>query len=243
MSMRLPIVRALSTTLLLTGCASVVLSPAPAAHTLPGAPTVGVDSVAGVRITAQADAWPGDPGLGDRVHPLRITIDNHSRYTIRVRYGDFSLVEASGHRHPALPPFRVSGELMSPMLAPGFAPIVSPRFSHRRFYVAPYFAVLYPGLPVYARTYVFYDPGYYAFWYQDFSRAVRPSGAVLALALPEGVIEPDGQVSGFVYFRTVDSDAGTATFRASIVAVADGAITVGGTLLGDIAIPFTVTKH
>lgn len=242
MSKTIAMTATLLTGALLAGCAAAVLTPGPTARTVPGAATLAFEDVAGVRMTVEANAWPGDRRVPNEVQPMRITIENRSPAVLRIRYGDFALVAANGRRYPALPPFRVEGELFSPMLAPGFAPIMAPGFSHRRFYVAPYFARLYPGVPVYASAYVFYDPGYYAFWYMDFTRAIRPSMEVLSLALPEGVLEPDGRVSGFLYFRTLDPNAGAATFRATLVAVRDG-VPIGGGVLGEVAIPFTVTRH
>lgn len=226
---------------LLVSCATAVLLPGPGAHVLPGAESIAVDEVAGIRLTVQADAWPGDRRVPGRVQPMRITIENRSAATVRVRYGDFAIVSGT-HRYPALPPVRVEGELLSPMLASGVAPIRTPGFSYHRFYVAPYFARLYPGVPVYGAPYLFYDPDYYAFWSVDFARAVRPSVEVLSLALPEGVIEPEGRVSGFLYFRTLDPDAGTATFRTTLIALRDG-VPIGGGILGEIAIPFVVQKR
>lgn len=233
----------LLTAAILSGCASAVLLPAPNARTVVGASTTLFDEVDGVRVTVQADAWQGARSVLGHVQPMRVTIDNHSRSTIRVRYGDFALVSTNGRRYAALPPFRVEGELLSPMLSVGFSPFSAPGFAYRRFYVAPYFAPLYPGIPVYRRSYVFFDPGYYAIWHADFARSIRPSVEVLALALPEGVLEPDGQVSGFLYFRTLDPDAGAAVFRASIVAVHDGVAAVGGTVLGELSLPFVVDKR
>ena len=230
-------------TLLLSGCASAALSPAATARTVAGDASLAYDSVGGVRVLVQANAWQGDKSVLGHVQPMRVTIENHSTAVIRVRYGDFALVSQGGRRYPALPPFRVEGELLSPMLAPGLSPFAYPGFSYRRFLIAPYFAPLYPGIPVYRRPYVFYDPGYYAFWYTDFARSVRPSVEVLSLALPEGVIEPEGRVTGFLYFRTVDPEAGAVTFRATIVSVADGVAALGGTVLGEAVVPFTVTKR
>ena len=228
--------------LLLCGCASAALSPSPDAQPVPGLPGGTQADVAGVRVVAEVDAWPGDHRVLGRVQPVRVTIENRAAVAVRVRYDDFVLVAANGRRYPALPPVRVEGELFSPMLSMGFSPVGTPGFTYQRFYLAPYFAPLYPGVPVYRRRYLFYDPGYYAFWYTDFTRAVRPSVEVLAMALPEGVIEHDGRVTGFLYFRTVDPDAASVTFRARIVSIADDAATLGGTVLGEAAIPFAVRK-
>lgn len=233
---------ALAGSLLLSACTSALLIPAPGARVIAGAGSIAFEDMAGVHITVQANAWQGDDRVTNRVQPIRVTIENRSTSTIRVRYADFVLVGANGKRYPALPPFRVEGELLSPAMSMEMYPIMSPRFTYRGFFVAPYFSRIYPGIPVYSRAYVFYDPGYYAFWHADFVRAVKPSMEVLSLALPEGVIEPNGQVSGFLYFRTVDPKAAMITFRASLVAVHDGVAATGGAVLGEIAIPFTVQR-
>lgn len=229
--------------LLACGCASAALSPSPDAQAVPGLPGGAQAEVAGIRIVAEVDAWPGDRRVLAHVQPVRVTIENRAAVSVRVRYDDFVLVAANGRRYPALPPVRVEGELFSPMLSMGFTPVGAPGFTYQRFYLAPYFAPLYPGVPVYRRRYLFYDPGYYAFWYTDFTRAVRPSVEVLAMALPEGVIEHDGRVTGFLYFRTVDPDAVSVAFRARIVSIADEAATLGGAVLGEAVIPFMVRKQ
>lgn len=232
-----------SSPLLLLGCATAMLAPATDARRVPGLASGADAEVSGVRIIAEVDAWPGDRRILGQVQPIRITIENHGTAPVRIRYDDFVLATAKGKRYPALPPVRVEGELFSPTLAMGLGPVVRPGFTYRGFYLAPYFAPMYPGIPVYSRAYLFYEPGYYAFWYADFMRAVRPSMEVLAMAIPEGVVEHDGRVSGFLYFRTVDPDAASVTFRARIVSIHDDGTTLGGTVLGEAVIPFIVTKQ
>jgi hypothetical protein len=60
--------------------------------------------------------------------------------------------------------------------------------------------------------------------------------------MPEGVIESDGQLSGFLYFERADPKWTSLTFRATLVAVRDGAAPTGGEAFGEISILFTVTK-
>jgi hypothetical protein len=226
----------------LTACASASLSPAPDARTIAGATNVAVGEVDGVRITVQADAWDGDYHVANAVQPMRVTITNGSKESLRVRYGDFALIAANGHRHGALPPYKVEGDLLQPMMANTYMPIITPAFGYRRFFIAPYFARLYPGIPAYVRGYPLYDPGYYAYYHQAFVQSIRPTVEMLGRAMPEGVIESDGQLSGFLYFERADPKWTSLTFRATLVAVRDGAAPTGGEAFGEISILFTVTK-
>ena len=229
--------------LALTACASASLSPAPEARTISGATNVAVGEVDGVRVTVQADAWDGDYHVSNAVQPMRVTITNSGKKALRVRYGDFALIAANGHRHGALPPYKVEGDLLQPMMANTYMPIITPAFGYRRFYIAPYFARLYPGVPAYVRGYPLYDPGYYAYYHQAFVQSIRPTVEMLGRAMPEGVIESDGQLSGFLYFERADPKWTSLTFRAMLVAVRDGAAPTGGEAFGEISIPFTVTKE
>jgi hypothetical protein len=222
----------------LGACATTSLTPGPGAVTLPGTTNVATDRIDGVTVTAQADAWHGSGAVADAVQPVLVTIENDGERPIRVRYGDFALVAPGGRRYSALPPFRVEGEITRPVVA-RVAIVATPRFRHQRFYVAPYFSVVYPGMPVYRGHYLFYDPFYYGFYHPHLR--VRPSADMLDLALPEGVIEPGGSVSGFLYFERVDPEVPAVTFRATLVALGTGEPATGGAMFGEISIPFTVT--
>lgn len=219
---------------LLGGSATTSLSPAPGDLTLPGQPDAAVDSVSGVIVVAQADAWAGDYAVSDAVQPVFVTIDNGSAVPLRVRYGDFALISPDGRRYSALPPFAVEGEMASPLLAGGYAPFDAVSFDAEGFEVAPYFAPLYPSLGVYDDPYDFYDPAYYDLYYQDLVDAIEPTVEMLSLALPEGVISPGGRVTGYLYFQLVDPGVPSVTFREDLVGVGTGAF-------GEVSIPFTVT--
>jgi len=228
----------------LGACTTTSLALAPGAPTVPGLENVAVSEVAGVSVRVQADDWQGDPAVERTVQPVRVTIDNDGTAPIRVRYGDFALVAPDGHRYAALPPFRIEGQLMSPMLADGYAPFYSPRFMYRGFYVAPYFARIYPGIPVYpGPASYFYDPFYYGFYYPDMLSAIRPTVEMLSLALPEGLIEPGGSVTGFLYFEHVSRNDPSVIFRQELVSVGEGEGPTGaaGAAFGEVSIPFMVT--
>lgn len=222
-----------------SSCATTSLSPAPGVQTLPGAPDIATSRVDDVEVTVQADAWKGDVAVIAAVQPVRVTINNNGDKPIRIRYSDFALVSPAGHKYAAMPPFKVEGEILSPALALGYG-VIMPRFAYRRFFIAPYYARIYPGIPVFSRRYQLYDPYYYDFYYLDLIRAIRPTVEMLGLAMPEGVIEPGGSLAGFLYFQRVDPDVPTVMFRQNLVSVGteDGK---GGASFGEISIPFTVT--
>jgi hypothetical protein len=224
---------------LLAACASTSLSPGPGALTMPGAPDIAAAHVDGVEVTVQANAWQGDRRVSAAVQTVRITINNNSDSPIRLRYSDFALVAPDGHKYAALPPFKVEGEIMNPVLAPGYGIIVTPRFYYRGFFVAPYYSRIYPGIPVYGRRYYFYDPFYYDYYYQNLVSAIRPTVEMLGLGLPEGVIQPGGSVTGFLYFEHVEPGVPEVSFRQNLVAV--GSAARGEASFGEISIPFTVT--
>jgi hypothetical protein len=233
-----PLVAAAAALCMLAGCATTSLSPAPAAETMEGARDIAVSRIDGVSVTAQADAWQGDRAVTGTVQPVRVTIRNESTSALRVRYGDFALIDTDGRRYAALPPFRVEGQLMSPVIYPGYG-VISPRFTFSRFHLAPYFSPLYPGIPVYAWPYHIYDPFYYDFYHRDLVAAIRPTVEMLSLALPEGVIEPGGSVSGFLYFQRVRRDVPSVVYRQDLIVV--GTNGTAGANFGQISIPFTVT--
>jgi hypothetical protein len=49
-------------------------------------------------------------------------------------------------------------------------------------------------------------------------------------------------VSGFLYFRTVDPKHTAIAFRASIVAIHDGTTELGGVVVGEVSVPFSVSR-
>lgn len=232
--------------LALSACTTTSLSPAPGARRDPASANVAIGEFASVTVTVQADAWPGSSAVSRTVEPLQVTINNGGTRPIRVRYGDFALIAPDGRRYSALPPFRVQGQLLDPMLADGYLPYPMPGFRYRRFYVAPYYAPIYPGIPVYGGfSYYLYDPFYYEFYYRNLLSTIQPTMEMLDLALPEGVIEPGGSVTGFLYFQRVSRNETSVAFRQDLVEVGDGSGPTGaaGADIGQISIPFMVTRE
>ena len=117
----------------------------------------------------------------------------------------------------------------------GFETIPDPRFHHHGFYVAPYYRKVYPSVHSYARPFA-HDPHYHAHYYSYWRTVDLPTTRMRELALPEGVVEPGGSVSGWMYFERVDPDDRSATFRMDLVD-AESAREIGM-----ITIPFAVEK-
>jgi hypothetical protein len=92
------------------GCATKreVLVPAPSALLAPQ-PNSAEASDSGVQIVVQTNAWDGYPrDLNADVIPLKITIRNHGRRPLAIRYGNFTLV-TEDRRYADIPPYEITG--------------------------------------------------------------------------------------------------------------------------------------
>ena len=95
----------------LVGCAAKheVVVPAPSALLAPQ-PNSAEASDSGVQIVVQTNAWDGYPrDLNADVIPLKVTIRNHGRHLLAVRYGNFALIAAEDRRYPDIPPYEIAG--------------------------------------------------------------------------------------------------------------------------------------
>jgi hypothetical protein len=201
------------------------LVPASGAQTLPGRPRTAEETVEGARVQVDSDAWHSGQ-VSDVLSPVRVTIENHRDRPLRVSYGQFTLGGPSGFRLAALPPYQVAA---NDALAGAVA--VPPGFVGSGFLVAPWAARYYRGvLPWYGPFP--YDPVYYNRWYGAWPPNL-PNDEVLRRALPEGVLQPGGQVSGFLFFKEQPPGTQLSLFMALVDAES-------GQSFGTIAIPFTV---
>lgn len=223
-----------------------VLVPDPAA----GARGVGTalqTEVAGVQVTIDGAAWHGVPSdLELRVTPVRVHLTNHSGHPLRVAYADFALVGATGFRYPAMAP--LPGRVASAEVAPdAAAPVVElasfhpavpvrppPPFRHppTRFFIAPHYHYWFPGPWVWVRPFP-YDARYYERWAWP---EPLPTDDMLAEALPEGVVQHDGQVQGFLYFQGVARRESKVSFELKLVDAE------AQTALGTVWLPLTFRR-
>jgi len=244
----------------IAACATApVLKPEPGDTLAPGKQNVVQADVAGVRVLVAGNVWKGDPAdLGQLFTPVMVTIENNSGKTVRVSYADFNLNGSSGFKYAAIPPIKAKGQIgqatpssskVSFQLAsyePAFGKadlsnrvqLVAwggeHRFDHDRFMVAPHFSSFYPGWEAWPYSYP-YDPFYYNSLYAYWPEKL-PTQDMLSKALPEGAVQNNGKVSGFVYFQAVGSRESSVTFAMNLVDA------TSGQALGQVSIPFAVSK-
>lgn len=190
------------------------LVPAPNATPAPGGGAAA--AVEGVEITVDGTAWDGYPSnLSEVITPLLVRITNRSGRPLELRYQLFTLKGASGFQYAALPPFHPqAGGAYGQAVRPAAAQKVRLARPHRNFFVAPYYGPFFDTSPW---PYPFYyEPGYYDRYYALWGPPL-PSPDMLTAALPEGVLEQDGEVTGFLYFQRGAEEENTATFHVRLV--------------------------
>jgi hypothetical protein len=214
------------------GCATVPsLYPAPDARTLPSQARSALGEAAGVQAIATAGTWNGEPrDLDWRLTPIELALRNNSAQRIRLSYPQITLTTSSGFTVTALPPYQITGTATEMSTRP----VLVPRFSYSRFALAPYHRAYYPQLGPWDDRWPM-DPMYYEASYPHWQIPL-PTTDMLERALPEGVLEPNGQVSGFVYFPRLPPDVTSATLRIALQDADTGAT------LGTIEIPFVAAS-
>lgn len=180
-----------------------ILRPAPDASLIPREKRMAFAEAAGIRLVADPGAWSGDPAaLPQYFTPIHVTIENKGNRPVRIQYQDFSLEDSTGFQALPLPPHHITGTIAA---APP-APSVYPGYTYHKFYLYPYYAPYYVrGLSMWADPFdydAFYYDHYYSYW-----RTPLPTQDMIANAIPEGVLNPGGRLSGFVYFQKPQTSA------------------------------------
>lgn len=204
------------------------LEPAPTAATLPKRSDADVATVAGVRVVAIGDAWSGvPPSLSGVITPVKVDIRNDSDHPVDIRYEDFKLT-AAGFTSVALPPYKITGRVGGPRFEG--VPVV-PEFAFDRFFIAPAYAPFYDwDFDQWNGPFAF-DLGYYSSYYPLWQQPM-PTRYMRAQAIPEGVLNPGGRLSGFLYFQKVNKKAGAVTLSFNLVNADNGSA------LGKADLPF-----
>jgi len=215
------IVSMLLATLVFAGCTGKQLRPAPEAQLVPGKDNVAVAQNDGVRMTVEPNAWFGRPRtLDEEMVPLRVTIENRSDQPLRIRYNELQLQMPSGLSLRALPPMKIEGTAR----VTADHPVIVPRFGYSGFYVAPWYSPYYDPFYVGLRPWMYpwtFDRLYYDRYYPSWEVEL-PTRDMREYAIPEGVIQPGGSVSGFLYFSQLPPDTDRVTFAAHLVNGKDG---------------------
>lgn len=208
----------------LAGCANT-LEPAPSANTVPGPGEGAMARASGVSMVARAGVWDGNPrNLAQRLTPLRVTFTNNGSVPVRIRYNELMLV-AQGRAYKALPPLEIEGTVTR---------TVTPAYPAAGFGYAPYYHQYLPATSLYSGAFGYSTP----YWnrYGPVLRKVDlPTQDMIDRALPEGVIEPGGSVSGFLYFPGIEGDVKRVRLRADLINANNGEALVS------LNIPFVVS--
>jgi len=210
-----------------TACRSTPeLRPAPEAAAAPsgvGEGAVAVDE--GVRMVVRTGAWRGFPdGLATEITPLLVEITNDSDRPLLVRYEGITLTSLEGRTYMAMPPFDIDTDVVETVMVNEYA--------YDGFAIAPHLSRYYPRLRV--ADPFWWDGGYYARTVPAFRRIALPTGDMVQMALPEGVLAPGSRITGFVYFEQLADDISRVTFSADLV---DATVR---TAFGRLEIPFVV---
>jgi len=180
---------------------------------------------AGVAIEVRPNAWVGVPARLRRVTPLLITIENKNTDRIRLRYEEFILQAADGRTFKALPPFHIRGAQNE----------VDPfAFSAQGWLIPPYRFGVYPWYPIGPGLYPFAGGLFPPNWAAGIRQHRLPTGDMIAKALPESVIEPQGKLTGYLYFENVTKRIDKVDFVAEVVSVPQRE------KIGTVRIPFRV---
>jgi len=207
-----------------------------------------------VTMAAEADAWAGTPHQIDGYTPIRIRLENDGDHPIRVRYDDLRVAAGDSTVTPIDPRAIDGTEYVSPHNA-GYG---RSAYGSHGFHVASHHSGLSSGHGrhgghglAHGFGHGFghglghgFHPGGYGYrslryGYGGHSRAVElPTRDMLTMAVPEGFLEPDGHVEGFLYFptekipHTKREHPGSAPFTMTVVHAETNET------LGEISIPF-----
>jgi hypothetical protein len=162
-----------------------------------------------VRIVARPESWPGAKAIEFKTTPVHVKIDNRGESALLIRYSDFKVRAApTGNEFSALPVFPIEAKDRGPVV-PGtlpiltpvaYPPIQDPQFEFRDFRVAPYLERLYPTVPVHEGPFP-YDQSYNLRHSSYWQGTNLPDLEMIRRALPEGVLQPGGWVTGWLYFQ------------------------------------------
>ncbi len=168
-----------------------------------GRSSLAVESRSGVTVTADGSVWDSSPkNVATELTPVWVTLHNETGRSLRVQYDEFTLKGASGAVYVALAPYVLPASGSKPVF------VVKDGGDFDKFQVAAYLAPVYPWLPVWTGP-LAHGPSIYSVA----SRAGLPTDSMLERALPEGVLENGGSVSGFLYFQKVDARESRATLQ------------------------------
>ncbi|MEM9877015.1 MAG: hypothetical protein AAF928_19105 [Myxococcota bacterium] len=175
-------------------------------------------------LTVAAAPWDGSALITQAVTPLRFELSNRGAVAAEVHLEGMRLVTGSGEVRHALPPLDVDGDVVTLENVPygPATPVAADRFAA---------AGRYRGINSHLRRYngaFRHDAPYYQRHFATWSAFESlPTPEMVQVALPEGVLEPGGRVSGWVYFERLEDLGATEPVFVEVELAARGAATSG----------------
>ena len=160
-----------------------------------------------VTVEVEPNSWRGVPRRLTKVTPVLVTIENEHNEPIRIRYNEFALKASDGRVFCALPPFDIRATQTDSFQS--FYPMSG-------FLIAPYQSRFFPGFQTWGGRFA-WDSIYFQSNFANLGRYDLPTGDMLAKALPEGVLQPQGKMRGYLYFENIDPDLEEIEFVAKVV--------------------------
>lgn len=186
-----------------------------AAQTAASNPNHGV-----VVVPKDLDEWSGPARITSNLSALELSIQNRGAAPVLLAYNRISLRGSDGQVFRALPLFHVQRS------AAGTAELKDPidvrnlQYETTGFKLAPVYRKAYPKLPVAAEP-VGLDPAYYEL-YSYYTGKPMPTTGMRRRGLPEGIIEPGGQVKGYLFFEEVPRSAKPVSLHYDLVSPGSG---------------------
>jgi hypothetical protein len=206
----------LASTLALASCGHGRLAPGGNAELVPGAVASAVALDEGVRVVASLDDWRGTANaLPDQVTPIKIRLVNHGKQPISILYEHFTLEGRGGRRYHVIPAI----PLTHATLLAGMGPI-RPIFAASNFEVAPRYHDIYPSFEAWPTPLPRARSGEDGVAVRWAGRA--PDREICRMELPEGVLAPDGEITGYLFFEDPTRYEKALTLDADLVSERSG---------------------
>jgi hypothetical protein len=224
------------------GCAHAPeLKPQSPSQAVAGKQNTAAADVEGVHVLVAGDAWKGHESLADQLTPIKIALENRSGRPLRLSYPDFTLNGGTGAQYSPLAAtkdkgaaYRFGSVMKSAVYQPAaiYVPVTSRCTNQERLADAPYPAYSYPGVTPAGGVFPYAAPDEH----DPSCPPLEASAEMLAEALPQGVVQNNARVSGFIYFQGVGNRESTVQLQMNLVDANNGQS------FGRVAIPFAVSK-
>ncbi len=215
--------------LMLTGCqvsdiehTAGELAPVAAIGSSAGQRNTAAAQVADVRAEVTSNVWPGAEAVTQQLTPLYIRIENHGDIPLLIQFRSFALIGPHQEYFAALPPLAASVDI-GEFTGDGheFAADDNWLFNHHGFFISPFYSGSYPALPVWSHG-VLHDNKFRAAPHRTASHSPISAAELAARVLPEGVVEPQGSISGFLLFEYVAPDLAQVAFQGELIDATSG---------------------